>query len=78
MESRRVGYHVQVSSRPAGQEGFVPLKVRRVVERTFAWLGRYRRLSKDYEYETAPSEAWIQVSAIHMMLRRSRPRQPLS
>ncbi|HKA54784.1 MAG TPA: IS5 family transposase [Candidatus Binatia bacterium] len=73
MESRRVGYHVQVSSRPAGQEGFVSLRVRWVVERTFAWLGRYRRLSKDYEYETAHSEAWIQVGAIHMMLRHSRP-----
>jgi putative transposase len=73
MEQRRVGYHLEISSRPQGQEGFVPLKVRWVVERTFAWLGRYRRLSKDYEYETAHSEAWIQISSIHMMLRRLRP-----
>jgi putative transposase len=73
MAQRQVGYHLEVSSKPKDQEGFVPLKVRWVVERTFAWLGRYRRLSKDYEYETAHSEAWIQISTIHMMLRRLRP-----
>jgi len=73
MGQEGVGYHLEISSRPAGQEGFVPLKVRWVVERTFAWLGRCRRLSKDYEYETAHSEAWVQISAIHLMLRRLRP-----
>src|SRR5262249_14162666 len=73
MEQRQVGYHLEVSSRPAGQQGFVPLKVRWVVERTFAWLGRYRRLSTDYEYETAHSEAWIQVSSIRLRLRHLRP-----
>ena len=51
----------------------MPLKVRWVVERTLAWLGRYRRLSKDYECETAHSETWIRISSIHMMLRRLRP-----
>jgi hypothetical protein len=44
-----------------------------VVERAFAWLGRYRRMRKDYEYEAAHSEAWIQISTIHMMLRRLMP-----
>jgi putative transposase len=73
MEQEQVGYRLEVSSKPKDQEGFVPLKVRWVVERTFAWLGRCRRLSKDYEYETAHSEAWIQISTIHMMLRRLRP-----
>jgi putative transposase len=73
MEREGVGYRLVVSSRPPDQEGFVPLKVRWVVERTFAWLGRYRRLSKDYEYETAHSETWIQISTIHLMLRRLRP-----
>jgi putative transposase len=73
MEQEQVAYHMEVSSRPPDQEGFVPLKVRWVVERTFAWLGRCRRLSKDYEYETAHSEAWIQISTIQMMLRRLRP-----
>ena len=73
MERQRVSYRMEVSSKPKDQEGFVPLKVRWVVERTFAWLGRCRRLSKDYEYMTAHSETWIQISTIHLMLRRLRP-----
>jgi putative transposase len=62
-----------VVSRPEGSEGFVKLPQRWVVERTFAWLYRSRRLSKDYEREPASSEAMIQVSMIHLMLRRLRP-----
>ena len=64
-----------VVSRPEGSEGFVKLPQRWVVERTFAWLNRSRRLSKDYEREPASSEAMIQVSMIHLMLRRLRPRK---
>ena len=41
-----------------------------MVERTFAWLGRYRRLSKDYEYSTQTSEAMIRVAMIHLMVHR--------
>ena len=62
-----------VVSRPEGEEGFVKLPQRWVVERTIAWLNRSRRLSKDYEREPASSEAMIQVSMIHHMLRRLRP-----
>jgi len=68
-------YQVLVVSRPEGAKGFVLLPKRWVVERSIAWLGRYRRLSKDYEYETAASEAWVKVSAIHHMLRKLRPDQ---
>jgi putative transposase len=39
-------------------------------ERSFAWLGRYRGLSRDYEYFTATSEAVIQVAMIQLLLRR--------
>jgi putative transposase len=59
-----------VVSRPEGSEGFVKLPQRWVVERTFGWLYRSRRLSKDYERDTASSEAMIQASMIHLMLRR--------
>jgi putative transposase len=61
---------LEIVSKPAGQRGFVALPRRWVVERTFAWLGRYRRLSKDYEQNTASSEAWIYLAMIHLMSRR--------
>jgi putative transposase len=66
-------YRVVVVSRPPGAEGWVKLPKRWVVERTFAWLGRYRRLSKDYERLTTTSAAMIEISAIHHMLRRLEP-----
>jgi putative transposase len=62
-----------VVSRPADAEGFVRLPQRWVVERTFAWLYRSRRLSKDYERLPESSEAMIQAGMIHLMLRRLRP-----
>src|SRR5688572_21784589 len=62
-----------VVSRSEGERRFVKLPQRWVVERTFAWLGRSRRLSKDYERQLASSEAMLQVSMIHLMLRRLRP-----
>jgi putative transposase len=52
------------------EPGFEVLKRRWVVERTFAWLGRCRRLSKDYEATTASSEAWVKLAMIHLMTRR--------
>jgi transposase len=73
LRSQPVGYAVGVVSRPPGRRGFVLLRKRWVVERTFAWLGRYRQLSKEYDYEPKVSTAWVQVSALHQMLRRYRP-----
>jgi putative transposase len=67
------GYAIEVVERPAGSKGFVLLHRRWVVERTFAWLGRYRRNSRDYELYTESSESMIKISSIHMMLRRLKP-----
>ena len=50
--------------------GFEVLPRRWVVERTFGWFGRFRRLSKDYEFHTSTSEAIIHVAMIGIMLRR--------
>ena len=59
--------------KPEGLKGFHVLPRRWVVERTFAWLSRCRRLSKDYERQTASSEATIHVAMIRLMLRRLKP-----
>jgi putative transposase len=59
-----------IVKRPEGIKGFLLLPKRWIVERTFAWLGRYRRLSKDYEYVTPTSETMIRVAMIHLMVRR--------
>jgi len=66
-------FRLQVVSRPPGEEGWVQLPQRWVVERTFAWLYRSRRLSKDYERLTESSEAMVEVSMLHLMLRRLAP-----
>lgn len=50
--------------------GFMVLKRRWVVERTFAWLGRNRRLSKDYEETIESGEAFVKLAMIHLMARR--------
>ena len=65
-----LGVGLEIVSKLAGQTTFVPLPKRWIVERTFGWLGRYRRLSKDYEQNTASSEAWIYLAMIHVMVRR--------
>ncbi|MDX1993740.1 MAG: IS5 family transposase [bacterium] len=54
--------------RSADQTGFVVLPKRWVVERTFAWLGRYRRLSKDYERCPKSSEGWVYLASIRRLL----------
>ncbi len=61
---------LEIVKRPEGTHGFLLLPKRWVVERTFAWLGRYRRLAKDYEYLTQTSEAMIRVAMIRLMVHR--------
>jgi putative transposase len=64
------GWSIEVVRKKVGQKGFQLLPRRWVVERTFAWIGRCRRLSKEYETLTASSEAWIHLAMIGLMLRR--------
>jgi putative transposase len=73
LKANRAEWELEVKSRPKSADGFAPVPKRWVVERTFAWLGRYRRHSKDYERRTDSSEAMIRVSAVHLMLRRLAP-----
>jgi len=61
---------LQIVKPPKGTKGFTLLPRRWVVERTFAWLGRYRRLSKDYEYLPKSSEAWIYIASSFLILKR--------
>jgi transposase len=66
-------WRMSISSRPAGTVGFKPLKIRWVVERTFAWLGRYRRHSRDYEKRTDSSESMLLLSSVGMLLNKLGP-----
>lgn len=67
---RLTGWVFQVIQRTEEAIGFTILPRRWVVERTFAWLGNYRRLSKDYELLPESSEAMIYAAMVHIMLRR--------
>jgi len=75
MKLKQVSYRIEVRNRPEGTEGFQPIKLRWKVERTFAWLGRYRRLSKDYEYYNESSAAHVLACSVHLLLRKLRPAQ---
>ena len=67
------GIKLAVVKLPEAKKGFVLLPRRWVVERTFAWLGRYRRLSKDYEAVPETEEAWIYLAMTSLMLARLAP-----
>lgn len=64
---------LEIVSRSPEACGFEVLPHRWIVERTFAWFNRYRRLSKDYEFLPATSESMIYIAMIHLMLKRLRP-----
>lgn len=65
------GMALRIVRRSEPRNQFVPLPQRWVVERTFAWLGRSRRLSKDYERQPESSRAMLQLASIQLMLRRA-------
>lgn len=64
---------LDIVKRPVSQKGFSVLPRRWIVERTFAWLGRYRRLSKDYEQLPQSGENMIYIAMINLMLHRLEP-----
>jgi putative transposase len=67
-------WKLSIVRRPQGQKGWVKLPIRWTVERTFAWLGNCRRLSKDRERTVESSEAFVRLSMIHLMLNRLQPK----
>ena len=64
---------LEIVPRPKDSHSFEVLPRRWVVERTLAWLGRCRRLSKDYEVLPETTESWVYIAMTHLMLRRLAP-----
>jgi putative transposase len=63
------GWTLEIVRRKEGSKGFVVLPRRWVVERTFGWLGRYRRLARDYEHTVSSSEAMTYIASVRRMLK---------
>jgi putative transposase len=61
---------IEIIERPPGVKGFQLLPKRWVVERTFAWFGRCRRLSRDFEGSAATERAWLLVAHLRLLIRR--------
>ena len=72
---KKVGkFTLEIIKRSDSVKGFEALPRRWVVERTFAWLGRCRRLAKDFERTIASAEAWVFIANIRLLIRRlARP-----
>ena len=68
-------FRLEITGKKAGEKGFKVIKWRWVVERTHAWLGRYRRNSRDYEMLPQTSESMLKISSIQLMLQRLRPKE---
>ena len=66
--AKNTGFRLEITGKKAGEKGFKVIKWRWVVERTFAWLGRYRRNSRDYEKLPRTSESMLKISGIQLML----------
>ena len=76
------GVDLDIVAKEANQKGFILQARRWVVERSFGWYARNRRLSKDYEHLCETSEAMVYIASIQVLLRRLRPnpneKQPYS
>ncbi len=75
VEEHEGRWELCIVRRPEGSEGWVKLPIRWTVERTFAWLGKCRRLSVDREKTVRSSEAMIRLAMIHLMLNRLCPKE---
>jgi putative transposase len=73
VRQRSIEWRLEIVRRPDGAQGFVLLPRRWVAERTFSWLGRWRRLSRDYEHLSSSSECMVRLASIGRMLRRLAP-----
>jgi putative transposase len=71
------GWELEIVRRAPGTKGFKVLPRRWVVERTFGWLGRYRRLARDNEHTVASSQAMVYLPSIRRMLRLVAAPQPI-
>ena len=72
--AENVSWFLSIVRRPKEAKGWVTLPIRWTVERTFAWLGKCRRLSKDREKTVASSESFVRLGMIHLMLNRLQPK----
>ncbi len=72
---RFTGWELEIVRRNDAERGFTVLPKRWIVERTFGWLGRYRLLSKDYEFFTQTGENLIYMAMINLMLHRLAPEE---
>jgi putative transposase len=66
---QQFGWRLEIVRRPKDAQGFQVLPRRWVVERTFGWLGRYRRLARDYEHTVSSSEAMVYLASIRRLLK---------
>ena len=65
---------VLIVAKPLGIKTFLVLPRRWVVERTFAWLGKFRRLAREYETTAESSSCWIQIAMLSLMINRLKPK----
>lgn len=69
---------IEIVQRPAGLKGFQLLPRRWVVERSFAWFGRNRRLAKDFEASIESAQVWLTLASVKLLIRRiARSQTPL-
>ena len=70
LRDRSLDLNLIIVSKPPGSKGFAVLPRRWVVERTFAWLNRCRRLAKDFERTIESAKAWVLWAAVRLLVRR--------